>query len=125
MSSFQGAPIMNNGYYDVPINNQYSNVEYRDSPIYTNEYQLNRNINVTTNDNKDEYVVYQEPTVPSKSLYLESIKKSSEDLVDGSKSVISNVCLTDNSCNTDFLNIKNYCCGVQCCDMFNYIVRNE
>jgi hypothetical protein len=56
MYSFQGAPIMNKGYYDVPINNQYSNKEYRDIPVITNEYQLNKNINLTMNDNKDEYI---------------------------------------------------------------------
>jgi len=76
MYSFQGAPIMNNGYYDVPINNQYSNKEYRNTPIITNEYQLNKNINLTMNDNKDEYIVYQQPTRPSKSLYIESDKPS-------------------------------------------------
>jgi len=78
MYSFQGAPITNNGYYDGPINNQYSNKEYRDIPVITNEYQLNKNINVTMNDNKDEYIVYQQPTRPSKSLYTESDKQTSQ-----------------------------------------------
>jgi len=78
MYSFQGAPIMNKGYYDVPINDQYSNKEYRDTPIITNEYQLNKNINLTVNDNKDEYIVYQQPTRPSKSLYIESDKQTTQ-----------------------------------------------
>lgn len=78
MFSFQGAPIMNKGYYDVPINNQYSNTEYRDTPVVTNEYQLNKNINVTMNDNKDEYIVYQQPTRPSKSLYIESDQQTTQ-----------------------------------------------
>jgi len=78
MYSFQGAPITNNGYYDVPINNQYSNKEYRNTPDITNEYQLNKNINLTMNDNKDEYIVYQQPTRPSKSLYIESDKQTSQ-----------------------------------------------
>ena len=78
MYSFQGAPIMNQGYYDVPINNQYSNKEYRDTPVITNEYQLNKNIGVTMNDNKDEYIVYQQPTRPSKSLYIESDKQTTQ-----------------------------------------------
>jgi hypothetical protein len=78
MFSFQGASIMNNGYYDVPINNQFSNVEYRDPAVKTNEYQLNKNINVTMNDNRDEYIVAQEPTHPSKSLYLESDKDATK-----------------------------------------------
>jgi hypothetical protein len=72
MYSFQGAPIMNKGYYDVPINNQYSNKEIRDKPFITNQYEFNKKINVTNNDNKSEYVVYQDPTVPSPSLYLET-----------------------------------------------------
>ena len=77
MSISQGAPIMNKGYYDVPINNQFSNREYRDNPVTTNEYQLNRNINLTMNDNRDEYIVEQTPTRPSNSLYLESDKDQS------------------------------------------------
>lgn len=69
---YAGAPIMNNGYYDVPICNQYSNKEVRDKPRVTNQYDLNREINLTLNNNKGDYTVYQDPTVPSPSLYLES-----------------------------------------------------
>jgi hypothetical protein len=72
MYSFQGAPIVNKGYYDVPICNEFSNKEVRDRPIETNQYQINRRINVSMNDNKGEYKVYQDPTVPSPSLYLET-----------------------------------------------------
>jgi len=72
------APIMNKGYYDVPINNQFSNIEYRDTPVITNEYQLNKNINVTMNDNNSEYIVYQQPTRPSKSLYIESDQQTTQ-----------------------------------------------
>jgi hypothetical protein len=72
MYSFQGAPIVNKGYYDVPICNEFSNKEIRDKPVETNQYQINRRINVTMNDNKGEYKVYQDPTVPSPSLYLET-----------------------------------------------------
>jgi len=78
MFSYRDSPIMNKGYYDVPINDQYSNVEYRDNPVVTNEYQLNKNINVTMNDNRDEYIVEQQPTKPSSSLYLESDKQSTQ-----------------------------------------------
>ena len=67
-----GSPIQNKGYYDVPICNQYSNKEIRNPPIYTNEYQLPKLINLTVNDNLDNYVVYQDPTIPSPSLYLET-----------------------------------------------------
>jgi len=73
MTSFGGAPIMNNGYYDIPINNQYSNHEFpRNSQTSMNTYQVNRNINRTVNNNKGNYVVYNEPTIPSPSLYLET-----------------------------------------------------
>jgi hypothetical protein len=78
MYSFQGAPIMNKGYYDVPINNQYSNKENRNTPIITNEYQLNKNINLKMNDNNDEYIVHQQPTRPSKSLYIESDNQTTQ-----------------------------------------------
>jgi hypothetical protein len=66
------APVFNKGYYDVPICNEYSNKEIRDRSLPINEYELNKIINLTINDNKDSYVVYQDPTVPSPSLYLET-----------------------------------------------------
>ena len=69
---FSGSPIQNKGYYDVPICNQYSNKEIRNPPVSTNEYQLNKLINLTVNDNLDNYIVYQDPTTPSPSLYLET-----------------------------------------------------
>ena len=64
---------MNNGYYDVPINNQYSNKAFpRNNQTSMNTYQVNRNINTTMNNNQGNYVVYNEPTIPSPSLYLET-----------------------------------------------------
>ena len=73
MALFNGAPISNNGYYDIPINNQYSNQNmYNNHPIKTNQYRVNKNINNTINNNNDSYIVYQEPTIPSNSLYIES-----------------------------------------------------
>lgn len=73
-----GAPIVNQGYYDVPICNQYSNKENRDKPIFIDDYNLNKKINVTINDNNAEYIVNQEPTRPLKSLYIESDKQSTK-----------------------------------------------
>ena len=64
--------IKNNYYNDIPIENQYSNKEIRDKPIITNEYELNKDINLRINDNNRIYSVYQRPTIPSTSLYLES-----------------------------------------------------
>ena len=72
MSSFMGAPIMNSGYYDVPINNQYSNNNFpRNNTIKESAYNINSSLNQTINNNKGNYVIYQEPNRPS-SLYLES-----------------------------------------------------
>ena len=45
MLANQGAPVSNLGYYDVPICNEFSNVEKRDPPIETSNYQLNQKIN--------------------------------------------------------------------------------
>jgi hypothetical protein len=71
MLANQGAPVSNLGYYDVPICNEFSNVDKRDKAIITNEYALNRDINNTINDNHAQYKVYQDPTIPSPSLDLE------------------------------------------------------
>jgi len=62
----------NKGYYDVPINNEYSNKTVRDAPIIANEYNLNKIINTTINDNKAVYTSFQDPTIPSPSLYTET-----------------------------------------------------
>jgi hypothetical protein len=70
--SLETGPVVNRGYYDVPICNQYSNVENRERPIHTNEYQLNNLISNTINNNIGKYIVTQDPTVPSPSLYQES-----------------------------------------------------
>jgi len=67
-----GAPIKNQGYYDVPIYNEYSNKDIRDSAKKTNNYLLNRQINLTLNNNKENYIVYQDPVIPSPSLFLET-----------------------------------------------------
>ena len=60
------------GYFDIPICDEYSNIEVRDNPIKTNEYRLNEVISKTVNDNHGKYVVYQDPTIPSASLSIES-----------------------------------------------------
>lgn len=69
-----GYPIEheNKGYYDVPINNEYSNKDVRDKPIITNEYRLNHDINLTINDNRTVYKSFEDPTIPSPSLYTET-----------------------------------------------------
>jgi len=72
MYSYQGAPVHNPGYFDVPICNQYSNKNVRDPNENLTEYQLNTKINLTNNDNMANYTVYQQPTHPSPSLYYET-----------------------------------------------------
>ena len=64
---------MNNGYYDIPINNQYSNQPYpRDNISDINDYNFNQKIALTVNDNKENYRYLQRPTVPATSLYYEN-----------------------------------------------------
>ena len=40
---------------------------------------------------------------------------------------IAGFCLTNEGCNRDILEIKNYCClkRAQCCDVFSYTFQNE
>ncbi len=59
------APVTNNGYFDVPICNEYSNVNQPRTIKNTNEFSLNNTIANTLNDNKQEYIVKQIPTRPS------------------------------------------------------------
>jgi len=73
MSSF--APYVNNGYFDVPICNQYSNQNPALKPIEVNKYNVNNKIYNTVNTNHDSYELNQnEPSLsqPSPSLYTES-----------------------------------------------------
>lgn len=60
---------------------------------------------------------------------LEDTKDAIEDTIDDSSNAltetINKVCMMDEGCNTSFLNINNYCCGIQCCNMFEYVYRNE
>jgi len=47
------------------------------------------------------------------------------DLVDDLKHKLTdNICLTNEDCNK-FLKFENYCCSLKCCNMFQYVVRNE
>jgi hypothetical protein len=66
------APVVNKGYYDVPIHNEFSNTETRDSVQYMDQYRFNKDINTTINDNDMNIRVQSHPTVPSNSLYFET-----------------------------------------------------
>lgn len=35
------------------------------------------------------------------------------------------VCLMNDNCNDRFFRLDNYCCSATCCNMFQYIFRNE
>lgn len=64
-----GAPIVNNGYYDIPINNQYSNKPFpRDNIMSANDYNFNQNINLEVNNGKQNYMYNQSSTIPSSQL---------------------------------------------------------
>jgi len=66
------APVVNQGYYDIPIHNSLSNVEIRDPVKNMDQYNFNKNINTTINDNNMSIDVKSHPTVPSASLYYET-----------------------------------------------------
>ena len=72
LSMLESAPVVNYGYYDVPINNEFSNKEYRSPPIDVTQYDLNQTINLKNNNNSEQYIVAQNPVRPSPSLYTES-----------------------------------------------------
>ena len=65
------APVVNPGYYDVPIQNQYSNPVREGNEIKISNYALNTAIGKTINSNDDNYIVYSPPTKASPSLYIE------------------------------------------------------
>ena len=65
------APVVNPGYYDVPIQNQYSNPVREGNEIKLSNYALNTVIGKTINSNDDNYIVYSPPTKASPSLYIE------------------------------------------------------
>jgi len=70
--------IDSNDYYPVSVCNEFVNIEKRDEPIQTNDYNLNKDISRSVNNNENIYNVYQDPTVPSQSLYIESDRQFSD-----------------------------------------------
>ena len=78
MSSF--APYVNNGYFDNPICNQYSNQNSTSNPIKVNKYNVNNKIYNTVNNNHDSYELDPNDSYlsqPSASLYTESDTQTS------------------------------------------------
>jgi hypothetical protein len=74
--SLGSAPVVDNGYFDVPICNEYSNKSQPRIVHVADEFNLNKTIQNTINNNKEEYIVYEYPTRPSRSLYYETDKAS-------------------------------------------------
>lgn len=61
---------------------------------------------------------------------LETINKGAEGLKnkvnDMTKSDFDlGVCITNDHCNKSFFKLQNYCCGVQCCDWFTFVFRDN
>lgn len=69
--------IDSNDYYPVSVCNEFVGNEKRKNPIQSNNYSINTDISRNINNNELVYKVYQDPTVPSQSLYIESDKSFS------------------------------------------------
>lgn len=65
------SPVVNPGYYDVPIENQYSNPVRGGNERRVSNYNFNTVVGDTINDNDDNYEVSAMSTTPSPSLYVE------------------------------------------------------
>jgi len=72
MNVYEGAAVVNNGYFDVPISNEFSNKPQPRDMVISDTYKLNNKIANTVNNNIYEYIVYQHPTYPSPDLLIES-----------------------------------------------------
>lgn len=68
--SLETGPVINTGYYDVPICNKYSNEDDHSSPTYVDGTNLNTHIQLVMNNNKNAYLVNENPTQPSESLFV-------------------------------------------------------
>ena len=75
--SLETGPVINKGYFDVPICNEFSNKEQPRIVRVADEFNLNKIIQNTINNNKNEYTIYEYPTRPSASLYYETDNASS------------------------------------------------
>lgn len=56
---------------------------------------------------------------------VENIGKSVKDLTNSGRGIELGVCLTNNGCDKGFFYLQNYCCGMQCCDWFTYVFRDN
>jgi hypothetical protein len=69
---YSGSPVVNPGYFDIPICNEFSNKPEKRTINFDTNFDLNKNIRKTINNNKEEYLINQTPTLPSASLYYET-----------------------------------------------------
>lgn len=57
---------------------------------------------------------------------LDDVKEMANDAKSQVESSLNNrVCLMNSNCNDKFFRLENYCCSTFCCNMFQYIYRNE
>lgn len=57
---------------------------------------------------------------------LDDVKELANDAKNQVESSLNNrVCLMNSNCNDKFFRLDNYCCSTFCCNMFQYIYRNE
>jgi hypothetical protein len=56
---------------------------------------------------------------------LDTIEAAKEKAQKTAQDLSNNLCLINENCNQQFFTLKNYCCGVQCCDLIRYIGRND
>ncbi len=81
--NLMGAPVFDQGYYDIPIQDQYSNT-CMNSPKYdgpkVEDYNFNKVVGKEVNNARGGYVVEDHPTRPSPSLYIESDATSRWDI---------------------------------------------
>ena len=71
------APIINPGYYDVPIQNKYSNPQRNGPYKQMTNYQFNGQVANQINNNNENYEIYQTQSYPSPSLFIEQDKSMS------------------------------------------------
>jgi len=71
------APVINPGYYDVPIQNKYSNSQRNGPYKKMTNYQFNGQVANQLNNNNENYEIYQSQSFPSPSLFIEQDKSMS------------------------------------------------
>ena len=70
--------------------------------------------------------VAQADILDSLSKGLENVKDVvNEKVKSATENSVLDVCITNDNCNKSFFKLRNYCCGMQCCDWFTYVFRDK